>query len=75
MKKEPSTDLSTVGSQPLAPIGTPTVDSDVQTGIRSHTNKYIFSWKWKITLEILCFVIVNHIHCFTGPFKEDLHLV
>lgn len=37
--KEPVTDFSTVASQPLAPIGTPAVDTDVQTRIRSHANK------------------------------------
>ncbi|PWA68830.1 hypothetical protein CTI12_AA304970 [Artemisia annua] len=34
VNKEP-----TMASQPLAPIGTPTVDTDAQTGIRSHTSK------------------------------------
>lgn len=30
---------SLVNKEPLAPIGTPTVDNDTQTGIRSHTSK------------------------------------
>lgn len=39
VKKEPSTDFSTLASHSLAPIGTPTADADIQTGIRSHTTK------------------------------------
>lgn len=39
-----------VNKEPLAPIGTPTVDTDVQTGLRSHTSRYNFSHEnWKIS--------------------------
>ncbi|KVI09057.1 uncharacterized protein LOC112510798 isoform X2 [Cynara cardunculus var. scolymus] len=39
VNKELSTEYSTMASQPMAPIGTPSADTDVQTGIRSHTSK------------------------------------
>ncbi|KAJ0469333.1 hypothetical protein HanIR_Chr14g0706761 [Helianthus annuus] len=35
VKKEHTVDYSTMASQPMAPIGTATVDTDVQTGIRT----------------------------------------
>ncbi|KAI3799034.1 hypothetical protein L1987_34322 [Smallanthus sonchifolius] len=38
-KKEQTVEFSTMASQPIAPISTATVDTDVQTGIRSHTTK------------------------------------
>ncbi|MFS8010967.1 hypothetical protein Hanom_Chr14g01303211 [Helianthus anomalus] len=43
VKKEHTVDHSTMASQPMAPIGTATVDTDVQTGIRSHTSKTLQS--------------------------------
>ncbi|KAJ0704134.1 hypothetical protein HanPI659440_Chr14g0559291 [Helianthus annuus] len=39
VKKEHTVDFSTMASQPVAPIGTATVDTDVQTEIRLHTSK------------------------------------
>ncbi|KAM0022447.1 hypothetical protein Hdeb2414_s0023g00628661 [Helianthus debilis subsp. tardiflorus] len=39
VKKEHIVDFSTMASQPVAPIGTATVDSGVQTEIRLHTSK------------------------------------
>ncbi|KAI3799035.1 hypothetical protein L1987_34323 [Smallanthus sonchifolius] len=38
-KKEQTVEFSTMASQPIAPISTATVDTDVQTEIRSHTTK------------------------------------
>ncbi|KAJ0464687.1 hypothetical protein HanHA300_Chr14g0530101 [Helianthus annuus] len=43
VKKEHTVDFSTMASQPVAPIGTATVDSDVQTEIRLHTSKTLQS--------------------------------
>ncbi|KAI3704669.1 hypothetical protein L1987_74896 [Smallanthus sonchifolius] len=43
VKKERSADFSTMESQLLAPIDTPAVDTDVQTGLRPHNNKTIQS--------------------------------
>jgi len=40
VKKGPSAEISTIASQLLAPIDTP-VDTDLQTGIRSHNSKII----------------------------------
>ncbi|KAI7743839.1 hypothetical protein M8C21_026975 [Ambrosia artemisiifolia] len=39
VKKEQTVEFSTMASQPMAPIGTASVDTDVQTGIRAHTSK------------------------------------
>ncbi|PWA51243.1 hypothetical protein CTI12_AA464490 [Artemisia annua] len=60
-----------MASQPLAPIGTPILDTDAQTRIRLHTNKYIFSHGNQKICEMTEYKVVDNVQTSLGDARMD----